>query len=89
MRIAHGDGLISLYGHMSAIVAQPGSFVRQGQVIGYVGSSGLSTGPHLHFEVRRSGQPVNPLAVQFAGAPVTDEASGGFGESAAEDVARA
>ena len=73
VQIAHGDGLLSLYGHMSSIVAAPGSFVRQGQVIGYVGSSGLSTGPHVHFEVRRSGQPVNPLAVRFAGAPVTDE----------------
>ena len=65
MQIAHGDGLLSLYGHMSSIVAEPGSFVRQGQVIGYVGSSGLSTGPHVHFEVRLSGQPVNPLAVRF------------------------
>lgn len=65
VQIAHGGGLVSLYGHMSEIVAQPGSFVRQGQLIGYVGSSGLSTGPHLHFEVRMSGQPVNPLAVRF------------------------
>ena len=72
VRIAHGGGMVSLYGHMSEIVAAPGSYVRQGQLIGYVGSSGLSTGPHVHFEVRQSGQPVNPLSVRFAGAPVVD-----------------
>jgi murein DD-endopeptidase MepM/ murein hydrolase activator NlpD len=72
VQIAHGGGIVSLYGHMSEIVAQPGSFVRQGQVIGYVGSSGLSTGPHVHFEVRSGGQPVNPLGVRFTSAPVVD-----------------
>jgi len=72
VQIAHGGGLVSLYGHMSQIVAEPGSFVRQGQVIGYVGSSGLSTGPHVHFEVRLGGQPVNPLGVRFTTAPVID-----------------
>ena len=72
VEIAHGSGVTSLYGHMSQIVAQPGSYVRAGQLIGYVGSSGLSTGPHLHFEVRQGGQPVNPLAVRFTSAPVVD-----------------
>ena len=72
VQIAHGGGLVSLYGHMSQIVAQPGSYVRQGQLIGYVGSSGLSTGPHLHFEVRQSGQPVNPLGVRLVTKPVVD-----------------
>lgn len=72
VQIAHGGGIVSLYGHMSDIVAQPGSFVRAGQVIGYVGSSGLSTGPHLHFEVRQGGTPVNPLGVRLVSAPVTD-----------------
>jgi hypothetical protein len=72
VQIAHGGGLVSLYGHMSEIVAQPGSFVRAGQVIGYVGSSGLSTGPHVHFEVRQSGTPVNPLSVRFTSMPVVD-----------------
>jgi murein DD-endopeptidase MepM/ murein hydrolase activator NlpD len=72
VQIAHGGGLTSIYGHMSEIVAQPGNYVRAGQLIGYVGSSGLSTGPHLHFEVRQGGQPVNPLAVRFTSAPVVD-----------------
>lgn len=72
VQIAHGSGLVSLYGHMSEIIAEPGSFVRQGQVIGYVGSSGLSTGPHVHFEVRLGGQPVNPLGVRFTNTPVVD-----------------
>lgn len=65
VQIAHAGGMTSLYGHMSEIVAQAGSYVREGQLIGYVGSSGLSTGPHVHFEVRKDGTPVNPLSVRF------------------------
>ena len=57
---------------MSEIVASPGSYVRRGQLIGYVGSSGLSTGPHLHFEVRQSGTPVNPLSVRFTTTQAVD-----------------
>jgi murein DD-endopeptidase MepM/ murein hydrolase activator NlpD len=73
VEIAHGGGFTSIYGHMSEIVAQPGAFVRAGQLIGYVGSSGLSTGPHLHFEVRRSGTPVNPLGVRFTNVAPIDK----------------
>ena len=72
VQIAHGGGIMSLYGHMSQIVTSPGSYVHAGQVIGYVGSSGLSTGPHVHFEVRMNGNPVNPLSVRFNSAPVVD-----------------
>jgi murein DD-endopeptidase MepM/ murein hydrolase activator NlpD len=72
VHIAHGGGIVTTYNHMSQIVAQPGSFVHAGQLIGYVGSSGLSTGPHLHFEVRQGGTPVNPLGVRFASAPVVN-----------------
>jgi murein DD-endopeptidase MepM/ murein hydrolase activator NlpD len=66
VRIVHDGGIVTSYSHMSRLVAEPGSFVRQGQLIGYVGSSGLSTGPHLHYEVHRGGTAVNPLSVKFA-----------------------
>ena len=65
VRIQHGGGLATGYAHMSRIAAAPGQRVRRGQVIGYVGSSGLSTGPHLHYELYRNGVTVNPLSVKF------------------------
>jgi murein DD-endopeptidase MepM/ murein hydrolase activator NlpD len=72
VKIVHPGGLMTVYGHMSGIVAEPGAYVRQGQLIGYVGSSGLSTGPHLHYEVRRNGEPINPLGVRFTSVQVAD-----------------
>jgi murein DD-endopeptidase MepM/ murein hydrolase activator NlpD len=65
VRINHAGGLMTSYSHMSRIAAQPGTMVRQGQVIGYVGSTGLSTGPHLHYELYRNGVPINPASVRF------------------------
>ncbi|OHC95987.1 MAG: hypothetical protein A2095_09520 [Sphingomonadales bacterium GWF1_63_6] len=65
VRIQHGGGLATGYAHMSRIAAAPGQRVRRGQVIGYVGSTGLSTGPHLHYELYRGGATVNPLSVKF------------------------
>ena len=64
--INHAGGYATSYSHMSRIVAQPGQFVRQGQVIGYVGSTGLSTGPHLHYELHRNGLAINPSSVRYA-----------------------
>lgn len=59
--IDHGGGVTTLYGHQSRLAVRSGSAVRQGQIIGYSGSTGWSTGPHCHFEVRKHGSPVNPL----------------------------
>jgi murein DD-endopeptidase MepM/ murein hydrolase activator NlpD len=72
VRIVHEGGLMTTYSHMSSIVAQPGMPVRQGQVVGYAGSSGLATGPHVHFEVRIGGRPVNPLTARLVSKPVFD-----------------
>lgn len=59
--IDHGNGVVTLYAHQSSIVAGNGSRVTRGEVIGRVGSTGMSTGPHLHFEVRVNGSPRNPM----------------------------
>ncbi len=65
VQIRHARGLVSCYGHLSRYGAgiRSGRNVRQGQTVGYVGMTGLATGPHLHFEVRQGGKPVNPLKV--------------------------
>lgn len=66
VKLDHGGGMGSGYGHMSRIAVSLGAHVQAGQVIGYVGSSGLSTGPHLHYEVYQNGRTVNPLGVRFS-----------------------
>ena len=65
VRLAHGGGIDTGYGHMSRIAVGVGTRVARGQVIGYVGSTGLSTGPHLHYELFRGGQAVDPLSIRF------------------------
>lgn len=65
VRLEHGGGLATRYCHMSRMAVAPGMSVRRGQVIGYVGSTGLSTGPHLHYEMYRGGRVINPSSVQF------------------------
>ncbi|MGC1271359.1 MAG: M23 family metallopeptidase [Croceibacterium sp.] len=65
VKLNHAAGLQSGYAHMSRIAVSPGQSVRRGQVIGYVGSTGLSTGPHLHYEMYRNGAPINPAGVSF------------------------
>lgn len=61
--LAHPDGYQTMYGHLSRIIAQRGDNVRAGQVIALSGSSGRSTAPHLHFEIRRAGRSVDPLTL--------------------------
>lgn len=61
VRIVHGDGTVTVYAHMSRLLVSDGERVSAGQQVGKEGNTGQSTGPHLHFEVRINGTPVNPL----------------------------
>ncbi|MGY6550774.1 MAG: M23 family metallopeptidase [Erythrobacter sp.] len=65
VQLDHAGGLRTRYCHMSRMAVSAGQNVRRGQVIGYVGSTGLSTGPHLHYEMYRGGRVINPASVQF------------------------
>jgi len=58
--IDHGDGFESKYLHMTHYIVSPGQQVTAGQVVGYMGSTGSSTGPHLHFSIKYRGEHVNP-----------------------------
>ncbi|MEH3102828.1 MAG: M23 family metallopeptidase [Sphingomonas phyllosphaerae] len=66
VKLAHAGGLTSGYGHMSRFAVRAGMRVTRGQVIGYVGSTGISTGPHLHWEVWQNGRPVNPRSISMS-----------------------
>jgi murein DD-endopeptidase MepM/ murein hydrolase activator NlpD len=70
--VDHGDGLSTFYAHQSAFNVSPGQRVHTGQVIGYVGTTGYSTGPHLHFEVHINGVPYDPMA-WFDGSPMRSQ----------------
>jgi murein DD-endopeptidase MepM/ murein hydrolase activator NlpD len=65
VRLRHGNGYATAYAHMTRINVKSGQRVRQGQIIGTVGSTGSSTGPHLHYEVLLQGKQVNPMNVRF------------------------
>jgi murein DD-endopeptidase MepM/ murein hydrolase activator NlpD len=59
--INHGFGYKTLYGHMSRFNVRPGKKVKRGEIIGYIGSTGISTAPHLHYEVIKGGNKINPI----------------------------
>ena len=61
IEVDHGRGIETRYGHLSRILIRAGALVKRGQLIGYMGSTGRSTGSHLHYEVRIDGKPVNPI----------------------------
>lgn len=71
VEITHANGMSTLYGHMQGLVAglKAGQTIRQGDLIGYVGSTGRSTGPHLHYEIRRDGVALNPEAITLPTQP--------------------
>lgn len=66
VKLSHSGGLATAYAHMSRYAVKAGQRVRQGQVIGYVGSTGLSTGPHLHYEVYRNGASIDPRTLKIS-----------------------
>lgn len=61
VELNHGGGIVTKFAHMQRTVVKQGEYVRRGQVLGYVGMTGRTTGPHLHYEVRLNGVPVNPM----------------------------
>jgi murein DD-endopeptidase MepM/ murein hydrolase activator NlpD len=67
VEIDHGNGLATRYGHMSEILVEEGEEVEAGAALGRIGSTGRSTGPHLHYEVRVDGEPVDPTRFLRAG----------------------
>lgn len=76
VKIRHTGGITTMYGHLSRFGSgiRSGQRVEQGQVIGYVGSTGMSTGPHLHFQIDRNGAVVDPLTFESPGGPALDAA---------------
>ncbi|HKE44789.1 MAG TPA: peptidoglycan DD-metalloendopeptidase family protein [Steroidobacteraceae bacterium] len=89
--LEHGSGVSTLYGHLSRFAkgVAPGARVRQGQVIGYVGMTGLATGPHLHYEYRVNGVHRNPQTVKLADAtPIAADLRADFQMRTAPDLAQ-
>ena len=82
IKIQHGGGFETAYAHLSSISVKKGARVTQGQLIGKVGSTGASTGPHLHYEVIKNGTHVNPLRVDLPdGDPISDDLLMAFEET--------
>ncbi|GAA5055936.1 hypothetical protein GCM10023208_20290 [Erythrobacter westpacificensis] len=73
VQIGHGGDLETRYAHLSSYTVSDGQQVRKGDLIGYIGSTGRSTGPHLHYEVRVAGEAVNPIPYMVAHLETTDD----------------
>ena len=73
VEVDHGNGLSTRYGHMSRFSSGVGQHVKPGDVLGKVGSTGRSTGPHLHYEVRKNGNAVNPVGFLTIGRQLAAE----------------
>jgi murein DD-endopeptidase MepM/ murein hydrolase activator NlpD len=75
LKIGHGSEFVTAYAHLDRIASgiRTGTKVKRGQVIGYVGTTGLSTGPHLHFSISRNGKFVDPLTTVLPAAPTLSE----------------
>jgi murein DD-endopeptidase MepM/ murein hydrolase activator NlpD len=69
IQVEHGGEMETRYGHLSRLNVAAGQFVKKGDLIGYVGTTGRSTGPHLHYEVRIAGESVNPMPYMQEAAP--------------------
>jgi murein DD-endopeptidase MepM/ murein hydrolase activator NlpD len=72
VEVTHGNGLVTRYGHLSAIEVNAGQEVQPGEIVGRIGTTGRSTGPHLHYEVRVSGEATDPMRYLRAGEQLTD-----------------
>ncbi len=79
VQIEHGGNLETRYAHLSSYTVEAGELVQRGDLIGYIGSTGRSTGPHLHYEVRVEGEPVDPLPYMVTQLAHVDEGEGGQG----------
>jgi len=78
-KIRHKDGYVTLYAHQSRYKVKVGQYVKSGEVIGYVGNTGRSTGPHLHFGLYKNGRPINPMRmVKFSSAGLTGKGRKSF-----------
>lgn len=81
VEINHGRGIETRYGHLSKLLVEPNTRVRRGQLIGLMGSTGRSTGPHLHYEVRVDGHAVNPVPFLATATFVTPSDNGAFDQT--------